>query len=159
MAKNSKKLNKKAFGDVVSALILFIAVIGISTGLVIAMKNYAVSTQDSMRNQNEVMNNQLRTIIDISHVSYNSTSNDIYIYIKNLGSTQLISKDLAIFVSEEYMINFNVFSASNESEIPRIILPGETVVIVTNKVLVPQTHLIRVVSGYGGTGANYYINI
>ena len=61
---NFKKLNKKAFGGVVSTLIMFIAIVGVSTGMVIAFQNYIFDTQSAMKVQNDISANKLKSLGD-----------------------------------------------------------------------------------------------
>jgi archaellum component FlaG (FlaF/FlaG flagellin family) len=71
----AKKSSKKGFGDAVSTLIMFIAVISVTTGLVIAFMNYVDTTQQSFNKQTTLSSNKLRTSVSISNVHYDSTGN------------------------------------------------------------------------------------
>ena len=94
---------KKGFGDAVSTLIMFIAVISVTTGLVIVFKNYVASTQDSFSVQNELTSNKLRSAISISNIYYNTTSNTSYIYVKNVGETPLSPKLFDIYIDNAFI--------------------------------------------------------
>lgn len=140
---------KKGFGDAVSTLIMFIAVVSVSTGLVIAIKNYALSTQDSISFQNKVVNNQLKTSIDITNMVYNSTSNNTYVYLKNIGETKLETQLFDFFLDDVYITNYSVYYAEDTSKSMNMLMPGETALFIKNKFLSSGTHSVKLVSGYG----------
>lgn len=149
-------LNKKAAGDAISALILFIAVVGVSVGLVVAIKNYAFETQDNLRFQNEVVNNQLKTSIDITNIHYNSTG--IYVYLKNTGSTKLVTEDFDFFINDAFISDFSVYDPSDLSTNLSLLLVSETAAFFKNITLSSGTHEVKLVSGYGGSGETDYFN-
>lgn len=156
--RNSILLSKKGAGDAISALIMFIAVIGISVAMVMAIQNYAVETKQSMGVQNDVVNNQLRTAVQITNMVYNATEQNIYIYVKNIGDTKLITADFDIFVDDIYIYNYSTYYASNLSKNMSIMFIQETGVFVKNKVLGSGSHKVKLVSGYGGNGDTDYFN-
>ena len=150
--------NKKAAGDAVSTLILFIAIVGISVGLVVSIKNYAFETQESLRFQNNVVNKQLKTSIDITNVYYNETGERVYIYLKNIGETTLISESFDLYIDESYIVEFNVTQAGNWSANVSLINIQDTVAFIASKALSSGSHQVKLVSGYGGTGTTEYFN-
>lgn len=159
MVKNSRLKNKKAFGDVVSTLILFIAVIGISTGLVIAMKNYAFNTQSSMDFQNKVLNDKLRTSIEIINVVYDDSNNRLLIFTKNLGQTNLRTDAFSIFINGELVIDYDSFEPEDILTNLEILLPSRTGVFSRNYTSLPSgSYEIKLVSEFGGSGSTYYFN-
>jgi archaellum component FlaG (FlaF/FlaG flagellin family) len=148
--------NKKGFGDAVSTLILFIAVISVSVGLVIAFQNYVVKTQSSFKSQNDRTVNQLKSEISITNIYYNSSSNTSYIYVKNIGEIKLIPTEFDLFVDGAFTKNFSVFYADNLSKSITLFQPGETLAIVYNKYLSPGTHKIRVVTEYSTYDEDFF---
>lgn len=150
---------KKGAGDAVSALIMFIAVVGISVAMVMAIQNYAIQTKESMNVQNDVVNNQLRTAISITNMVYNSTDQKVYVYVKNIGDTKLITSDFDVFIDNDYIYNYTVYYASNLSKTMDVMVISETGVFVKTKVLGSGSHKVKVVSGYGGNGDTDYFNI
>ncbi len=149
---------KKGFGSVASTLIMFIAIMIVSTALVIAIKNYASTTQDSIYYQNKITSNKLRTAIDISNVFYNSTTTTTYIYVKNIGETKLATEQFDVFIDNVYITNYSTYYASNLSKPMTILGSGQTGVFVKTKALSVGTHEVKVVSEFGGPGANEYFN-
>ncbi len=149
---------KKGFGDAASTLILFIAVVAVSVGLVIAIQNYTLKTQDSMSFQNELTNNQIRTSIDIINVFYNSSNENLYIYVKNLGQTNLDGDGFSLFVNKFYVPQYDSYKAEDLLTPLGILQPSQVGVLVANLSLDSGTHVVRLVSQYGGTGATDYFN-
>lgn len=141
--------NKKAAGEVISALIMFIAVISVSTGLVIAFKNYALETQDSFNFQNDLANSKLKTSLSISHVYYNSTSSEVVIYLKNVGETKLKPSNFDLFIDEVFYTNFSYVSASDLTTIKEIFSPQDTIAIIQDLNLDSGSHEIRIVTDLG----------
>ncbi len=144
--------SKKGFGDAASTLIMFIAVISVTTGLVLAFQAYIADTKQSMSVQRDVLNNQLKTVISITNVYYNDTSDRVYVYVKNIGETKLYTEDFDYFVDDEYQENFEVYSAGNLSLELKLLNIQQTAVFITNKTLNSGTHDVKMVSGYGGDG-------
>lgn len=153
---SSFKKNKKAFGDAASTLILFIAVVMVTTGVIILFKNFVSETQGSFSVQSDVVNNKLKTIISISNVYYNSSSNISYIYIKNLGETKLRPQNFDLFIDEAFYTDFNVSYASNLSQSLTLLNPQETAVIIKNIDLVPGSHDVLVVSEYSSSAEDSF---
>lgn len=152
-------LNKKqGFGSVVSTLIMFIAIVGVSTGMAIAIKNYAFETQTSMSSQNDIVNNQIRTSIDISNIFYNSSSNIVYVYLKNIGTSNLVASQFDFFIDDVYIVDYTVAQPANISQNLSYLNMGQTGLFYVINPLVSGTHSIKLVSGYGGAGASEYFN-
>ncbi|MCA9486216.1 hypothetical protein H6501_01035 [Candidatus Woesearchaeota archaeon] len=141
--------NKKGFGGVASTLILFIAVVGVSTGLVVALKNYVFQTQDSFSYQNELTNNKIRTSLSITHVYYNTTSNLTYVYVKNVGGTKLQPTEFDFFVDGAYYKDFNATEPDDFNTNLSLLMPSQTVALIKELNLTSGTHKIKVVSEFG----------
>jgi archaellum component FlaF (FlaF/FlaG flagellin family) len=150
--------SKKAAGDAASTLILFIAVVGISVGLVVSIKNYAFETQESLAFQNKVVNNQLKTSIQITNVYYNESGQRIHVYLKNIGETRLVTESFDLFIDEAYIADFNVTEPNDFTENKTTLNIQETAAFVTNIVLNSGSHEVKLVSGYGGSGDSESFN-
>lgn len=83
--------NKSGASTVASQVILFIAIIGITTGLVVVFNNYVDETSASTRAQWKIMSNNLKTDITITSLSYDSGANpdNTTVYVLNTGKTTL----------------------------------------------------------------------
>ncbi len=145
----SKIKNKKAFGDAVSGLILFIAVIGLSTSLVIFFSNYVNSTQDSLKVQNDFTQNKLKTSISISNIHYNSSSEQIFVYLKNVGENKLYTEYLNLYINGRFYSNFTLVKADDLLTEIRVLDRQETITFIQNISLSPGTHEIKIVSEFG----------
>lgn len=149
---------KKAFGGVVGTLIMFIAVVSVATGLVISFKGYISETQSSLAFQNEVAVNKLKTSISITHMYFNSTDDQLYVYVKNIGETKLRPQNFDLFVDGAYYRNFTHYYA-NDIETEMVLFnPQETMVIIQNLTMTSGTHEVRVITEHGvGTEDSFNI--
>jgi len=157
-SKKTKKLTKKAFGDAVSTLIMFIAVISVTTGLVIVFKNYVASTQDSFSVQNELTSNKLRSSITISNIYYNDSSNMTYIYVKNVGETKLSPELFDLYVDNAYISNVNAYYADNLTNPITLFNSQETLALVKQINLTSGTHEVKVVTEFSTSATDMFNN-
>jgi archaellum component FlaG (FlaF/FlaG flagellin family) len=156
--KTGLRNSKKGF-EAASTLIMFIAVIGLSTALVISFKNYVSDTQQSFSVQNDITSNKLKSSISISNVYYNTTSNEVVTYVKNIGQVKLTTQNFDYFIDDEYQTDFDVPPADNLNAANQTIQNiGDTVAVIKVKVLAAGTHEVRVVTEYG-TGDSDTFNI
>ena len=151
MLKNNSVLSKKAFGGVASTLILFVAVIGVSTGLVIMMTNYVSDTQDAMNFQNSITTNKLKSAISISNIYYNDSSNQTFIYVKNIGENKLNPTLFDLYLDNSFEITFSTFYADNLSKVITLLQPQETLALVFDKYLASGTHSVKVLTEYSSS--------
>ena len=140
---------KKGFGGAVSTLIMFIAIISVTTGLVIAFMNYVNETQHSFDKKNDLSSKRLRTSITITNTYYNSTSDDLYIYVKNIGETELVPDLLDLFVNKDFEKDFMTVYPDDFSKNKTILQPQESVVVINNVNITSGTHEVKVVTQYG----------
>jgi archaellum component FlaG (FlaF/FlaG flagellin family) len=77
--------------SVASQVILFIAVISITTGLVAVFNNYVHETTSSTKVQWQYMSNQLKTDVTIDNIMFNTTASPktTTISVRNTGKTKL----------------------------------------------------------------------
>jgi archaellum component FlaG (FlaF/FlaG flagellin family) len=141
--------NKKAFGSVVSTLIMFIAIVGVTTGMVIAFQNYISKTQSSFSSQNELTSNKLKTALSITNEYYNATSTNLTVFVKNIGETQLPIKNFDVFVNNDYKTTYSVVYASNTSKTMIVMNPQDTAQFIIPVSLSAGTHEVKIISGYG----------
>jgi len=140
--------NKKAFGDVVSTLIMFIAVISVTVGLVVVFQNYVIDTQQSMDKKNKLTTNKLKTSISIINTYYNSSSNVSYYHVKNLGDTKLTTSLMSLFVDGLYQTNFTIVYPNNLSKPLNYLETQDVMVFVENKSLALGSHTVKVITQY-----------
>jgi archaellum component FlaG (FlaF/FlaG flagellin family) len=140
---------KKGFAGAVSTLIMFIAVISVTTGLVIAFMNYVNDTQHSFSKKNELSSNKLKTSISVTNIYYNSSSSDLYIYVKNIGETKLSAGLLDLYINNNFNKDFSVVYANNLSKNMTIFQPQDTMAIIKNINIASGTHEITVSTQYG----------
>jgi archaellum component FlaG (FlaF/FlaG flagellin family) len=121
---------------VASQVILFIAVIGITTGLVAVFNNYVDETSSSTRTQWQMMSNNLKTDVTITSIDYKADSPDnTTIYVLNTGKIKLDVNETDIyldgFISRDGASRNMVLEAStdvfdvgiwNEKEVLKIVV-------------------------------------
>lgn len=151
--------NKKGFGDAVSALILFIAVLLVSAGVVVVLQNYVFETQESIRFQSDTTSNQLNTLISITNTFYNDTDQTLYVYLKNIGKTKLNTQNFDVFVNGQFISEYNVTDPSDFTVQRQILDVQQTVAFVINISLGTGSNEVRLVSEYGGRGTKETFNI
>ena len=138
---------KKAVGDVISSLILFISIISITTIVVVFFQNYMADTQDSLNKKKETTTGRLDT--DISFININYENDETEIYIKNIGDIEIETAYLEIFLDDEYITSFDVLDATNNINSVDIIDIQEVVLIRIQKTLSSKTHSVSISSKYG----------
>lgn len=141
--------DNKAFGGVASTLIMFIAIISVTTGLVMAFVNYVETTEQSFSVQNKLTSNKLRTATTISYINYDTSSKNLYIYVKNIGDTKLKASLFDVFVNNQFISNFTTFYADNLSNEIVILQPYDSMVIVKNIDLTTGTYRVVINSEFG----------
>ena len=141
--------SKKGFGGAASALILFIAILTISTALVITFQNFAVDTNSALKKQNDLTVNKIKTSLDITHVFYDDTLQVLYIYVKNIGSTDLVGGNFDVFVDSYFEHNVTAVLADDQVTVAEVVKPQDSILFKFNIVLPAGTHKSRVVSEFG----------
>ncbi len=86
------------FDGIASQAIMFIAVVGASAMLVLAFNSQITQTSDSMTEQQDALQSQIKTAVNIETAYYNSTSQIVTFYARNTGSTTLRIDKLGIYV-------------------------------------------------------------
>jgi archaellum component FlaF (FlaF/FlaG flagellin family) len=152
------KRNKKGFGGIASTLIMFIAIISVTTGLVIAFTNYIRSTEQSLTVQNDLTSNKIKTSVTITNVYYNGTTNVVNIYLKNIGETKLHPRFFDLYINGAFVTGFNTTEPTDFSSIVTLFEPQDTVSVNKDIVLNPGTHDVMLVTEYG-VGAKDSFNI
>ncbi len=97
------------FSNITSHLLLFIATLLISTGLVIIFKGYIDASSDSLLKQQQFVSNQFETDITIENVGYdNTTAPDIHnitvVDVRNVGSSILDPDRIYAYIDGVWII-------------------------------------------------------
>lgn len=145
-----KKLNgnKRGFGGVASTLIMFIAIMGVTTGMVMAFQNFFLQTQDSLNFQQKQTNEKLKTFITITNTYYDAPGTSLRVFVKNTGATDLNSKYMDVFVDGQFGTNLTPYYAGTSN--PVITLKQtETMYVDYDISLSAGSHNVRVVSELG----------
>ena len=83
---------------VMTHVILFIAVLSITSGLLVAIKNYADETEGTFSIKSEEYNKVIRTDINIELVYHNNETNITYVYVRNTGQTNMKIDQIDIYI-------------------------------------------------------------
>lgn len=150
------KFNKKGFGSIISSLIMFIAIISVSTVVVISFKNQVFQTNDAINQQNDFINQKIKTNIAVSNIYYNSSSEKVYIYVKNLGETDLHTKLFDLYIDKQYLSNFSKKEANNPSLDLKTLSPQKTMLLIVDKKLNPGSHSLTLVTQYANREKAYF---
>ncbi len=145
---NNFKFSSKGAGDAISTLILFIAVISISVGIVIAFQQFVTQTQVGLENQQDILSNKLNTQYIISNIIYDSSVNITTLYVKNTGNTQLDVNSLSFFIADEYITSATIVNANTGGTI-RIFSPQDTILVNSSIDLPLGVYEVRVISEFG----------
>jgi archaellum component FlaF (FlaF/FlaG flagellin family) len=93
------------YGEIAATTILFISVLTASSFLAFALNNYVSEASSSIGTKQEYMNNQLRTDITIENVVYNSTGNNVRVFVRNTGESVMKVGHLSAYIANEWMNN------------------------------------------------------
>jgi archaellum component FlaF (FlaF/FlaG flagellin family) len=157
MLNSNYNKTKKAFGGVASTLIMFIAIIGVTTGMVMSFQNYFLQTKDTLNSQQKQTNEKLKTFITITHTYYDASSTNLRVYVKNTGSINVDTRFTDVFVGEGFMGNLTSYYAGT-TNISKNLISAETMYIDYPVTLVPGSHNVRVVTRVG-VGDNVDFNV
>jgi len=143
-------------GSVASQVILFVAMIGITTGLVVVFNEYVDETSSSTTAQWKIISDQMKTDITITSITYNSLDNpdNITFYLMNTGKTilnqSLIDVYLDGFVSRNVGNRTIELDSSTDNIDSNVWNPKEVVKVVVFRDLNPvSTYSLCITSEYG----------
>lgn len=89
------------FGEIASSLILFISVLILTTGVVVALKQHFDETSNVINEEQKKVIDELKTDITIDLINYRSDDNETDVYVKNTGSTTLDINKIDIYVNND----------------------------------------------------------
>jgi archaellum component FlaG (FlaF/FlaG flagellin family) len=89
------------FSTAAAQIIFFIAVVGISAGVISLFSNYVDQAQGAMSDKQQYITSQLRT--DISVTNIDNTSGHLHVFVKNVGNEQLDTECIDLFVDSGWV--------------------------------------------------------
>jgi archaellum component FlaF (FlaF/FlaG flagellin family) len=142
------------FSSITATLIMFIAVMGLATGVIVVMKTSVDETSASLSIRSDILKNTLQTEMDISSISYNNITETTTVNIQNVGKTKLKLEYVDIFVDGAFIprnsTNRTIYvQASTDTKNPGIWDPHEILEIQVFKNMTLETHDIVISSQYG----------
>ncbi len=91
------------FGTIVASIIMFIAVLTLSTSVFIIMKNDMAEQTSAMRVQSKALSNNIKTDIDIINLGYDNVTNTTIVSVRNSGSTKLSLDYTDLFIDLDFI--------------------------------------------------------
>lgn len=142
--------------NVSSHLIMFIAVLSISTMVVGVFNDQMDSTTSAIVVQQNWLSQQMKTDISIEVIDFNnSTENQTIVYVENTGATQLETDQLDIYIAGERLDRLDSVRAIEVISDTDLVNtgvwdPDEEISITINKTLVEnQTFTLVVTAQFG----------
>ena len=140
------------FGNLATTIIMFIAVMLLSTAVIVSFRTQTDQAQASMRSQSEFLNNQIKTNIDI--VSTNYSASNLRIYVLNNGKTTLKPETVDVYVNNIFIPRDDAnrtisIEASTDTRNPGLWDPDEIIRIDVDTTLSSGTQAVRVGTTYG----------
>ncbi|USN46015.1 MAG: hypothetical protein H6502_02665 [Candidatus Woesearchaeota archaeon] len=144
------------FGNVVSTMILFIAVLTLATSAAIVFKNIFDETSSAMQIQSDSLTNKLKTDVTILDATYNNVTDVLSLSIRNTGKTVVKPGFTDVFVDGGYVPRNDsnrTITLESSTDVSDVGLwnPNEVVTIVVDKNLETGTHTVSVAAQYGAT--------
>lgn len=141
---------------VVTHMILFIAVLGIASGLLVGLKNFSDNAESSLKSQSDAFNKQVKTSFDIEVVHYDNNTDTTKVYVRNTGETKHDLDNIDVYI-DGYRFPRNTTNRSieilkdTEKLDPGIWNKKEKILIKAKKEIAEgQTHKVIVTSPYQG---------
>ncbi len=91
------------FGNVASAIILLIAAMTVTTGVVVSFKDYFDKTKSSVALTQAMVTQELKTDIKIDVINFDNTTNTTKVYVKNSGNQKLDASKVDIYINKIYI--------------------------------------------------------
>mgnify|MGYP001153364121 CR=1 FL=1 len=139
----------------ITHLIIFIAVLSITTTAVFTMSSFVTSSSDAINLQRRETTNVINTDIRIELVHYDSNSEELYAYVENSGKTTLKLEDINIYVNNIRIpreIENRTIEIIPDTEIKNSGLwdPSEEIFITININLESDNHNLIITTSYQG---------
>ncbi|HDP73361.1 MAG TPA: hypothetical protein ENN46_00165 [Candidatus Woesearchaeota archaeon] len=143
------------FDGVISTMIIFIAVVGITVLAVTSFKAIADQSVSAMEERSNVLNNRIKSDITILSVAFNSTHENITVTFQNTGKIKLDPETIDLFLNG-YFVSRNsrvcFVEPSTDTLNPGILDPSEVAIIEMPAAnLSSGTHRIKVTTQYGSS--------
>lgn len=137
------------FSNIVSQVVLFMSILFAIVTLSMVYKTYVTTTNLSLRTQHDQMMQMIDTSFYISNFTYNSTTSNVVMNIKNTGAVKLNMDEMDIFIDNQRIERNSTdrtldFLESKNLVNPEQWDPGEYVVANISRSLSSGNHVIRI---------------
>ena len=89
------------FSTAAAEIIFFIAVVGISAGIISVFSNYVAQASNAVTDKQQYITSQLRTDIVITNID--NSSGHLHIFLKNVGNEQLGTDCIELYVDSAWV--------------------------------------------------------
>lgn len=142
------------FGSVVSSIITFIAVVGVTTAVVIMLRDYTSISGSAIMSQRDVLSSQIKAEIAIDVIDYDYDTNTTTVYVRNSGKVVLDVDTVDVFIDSARIYrntDNRTITLLNDTMVNGNIGwdPRESIQIDIFLNLTNETHSLRVSSEYG----------
>lgn len=111
------------FSTVAAQLLFFIAIIGISAGVIAVFSDYVDQTSGAMTDKKNFITSQLRTDIRVTNID--NSSGHLYIYVKNIGDETLNTDCVELFVDANWVNLGPALMVDPSTENPKTVWASE----------------------------------
>lgn len=140
------------FSDVVTQLIMFIAVVTVSVSLIFIFNSQVSESSSALSARQKYMSNQIKTSVVIENAFY--SGGDVVFYVRNVGSTQLYPNQTSVYIDGDRISTSNLsieISEDTDTTNTGVFDKGEIMTIQATKTLASdETHQIIIVTQYNG---------
>jgi len=144
----------------ITQLIMFIAVLSITAGLIMALKSYSDETESAFNTQNERYNNYIMTSISIDVVHFDNETNITHVYARNDGRIQLKPAEIDVYIDGErldYKNSARSIVSDTDTINAGIWDPGELLHVLAEKNITGTvSHEVTLVTGNSYTDSETY---
>lgn len=142
------------FGTIVANIVMFIAVLTVSTSVFVLMKNNIAEQNSAMVEQSKYLSNNLKTSVEIENLAYDNETNVTTLNVRNTGKTKLSLDYVDVYIGSEFIPRSDnnrsiSVDSSTDTKNPGIWDTNEVVEIQVPKDLETGEYDIRVAVQYG----------
>jgi archaellum component FlaF (FlaF/FlaG flagellin family) len=143
------------FDGVISTMIIFIAVVGITVLAVTSFKAIADESASAMEERSTVLNNKIKSDITILSTIYNSSSENITVTFQNTGKIKLDPNAIDGFINGYFVSRSNrtcFVEPSTDIINPGIMDPSEVAILeMPAGSLASGSHVVKITTQYGSS--------
>ena len=142
------------FGSIAASIIMFIAVLTLSTSVFVSMKADMANQQDAMREQSQFLSNSMKTSISIENLGYDNETNETSVSVRNIGKTKLDIDLVDVYIDLDFIPRNTTnrtltLDSSTDNKNIGIWDSNEVINIIIPKDLATGEHILKITVQYG----------